>query len=76
MGSTSLEGHFLVAAKEMGDQNFNQSVVLIIQHNDEGAFGVILNRPTNNTVGEIWNMVAHLAADCEQPVFVNDGNET
>ena len=42
----SLKNHFLVASTDLLDPNFAKTVVLIIDHSDEGAFGVIINRPT------------------------------
>jgi putative transcriptional regulator len=41
----SLAGSFLVAQPTLIDPNFARSVVLILAHNEEGAFGVIVNRP-------------------------------
>src|SRR5439155_8391599 len=41
----SLAGSFLVAQSSLIDSNFAQSVVLILAHNDEGAFGLVVNRP-------------------------------
>ena len=66
----SLQGHFLVASPRLPDSNFFRAVVLIIQHDEEGAFGVILNRPTSNTVGEVLSMVDDLPSDNEQPINV------
>ena len=43
----SLAGSFLVAQPSLIDSNFAQSVVLILAHNDEGAFGLIVNRPSS-----------------------------
>ncbi len=40
----SLTGMLLVANPDMSDPNFARSVVLVIEHNDAGAFGVIVNR--------------------------------
>ena len=54
----SLQGQFLIASPELGDPNFYKGVVLMIKHDEEGAFGLILNRPTDNTVGEVWKMVS------------------
>ena len=42
---TSLAGSFLVAKPVLQDPNFVQSVVLILRHDGEGAFGVVVNRP-------------------------------
>lgn len=45
---SSLAGYFLVARPVMKDGNFAQSVVLLLQHGPEGAFGLVLNRPVRN----------------------------
>jgi putative transcriptional regulator len=42
---SSLRGHLLVAGAAMADPNFARAVVLIGDHDEEGALGVILNRP-------------------------------
>jgi putative transcriptional regulator len=42
--------------------------VLVIGHNDEGAFGVILNRPTHRTLSQIWEEVGQAPCDSQQPV--------
>lgn len=41
----SLAGSFLVAKTILQDPNFNQTVVLLLQHAKEGAFGLVVNRP-------------------------------
>jgi putative transcriptional regulator len=41
----SLSGSFLIARSILQDPNFAHSVVLLLAHNDEGAFGLIVNRP-------------------------------
>jgi len=43
--SASLAGQFLVATPTMGDPRFDHTVILIARHNNEGAFGLIINRP-------------------------------
>lgn len=47
----SLAGQLLVASPSLEDA-FRRAVVLIVEHNDEGAFGLVLNQPTESTVGE------------------------
>lgn len=47
--SDSLAGQFLIASKYLRDPNFYQSVVLIIRHGSDGALGLVVNRPSNNT---------------------------
>jgi len=41
----SLAGSFLVARPALTDPNFRQSVVLLLQHDEDGAFGLVVNRP-------------------------------
>ena len=47
----SLRGQLLVASPTLGDPNFSRTVVLLLEHNDEGAVGVVLNRPSELLVG-------------------------
>jgi putative transcriptional regulator len=49
----SLRGHLLVAAPVLSDPNFVRTVILVAEHTDEGALGVVLNRPGEATVGEV-----------------------
>jgi putative transcriptional regulator len=46
MVDTSLSGALLVASPTLADPNFARSVVLLLDHDSEGALGVILNRPS------------------------------
>lgn len=48
----SLGGNLLIASPSMSDY-FHRTVVLVVEHNDEGAFGLVLNRPSEATVGEV-----------------------
>jgi putative transcriptional regulator len=48
--STHIEGRLLVATPLLIDPNFWRTVVLVLQHGDEGAVGVVLNRPTPEPV--------------------------
>ncbi|QDU99186.1 YqgE/AlgH family protein [Lignipirellula cremea] len=64
----SLQACLLVASPKLPDTNFFRSVVLMIQHDEEGAFGVVLNRPTHLTVGQVWSEAAGVACDNDQPV--------
>jgi len=41
---SSYRGQFLIATPELRDPNFTESVVLICEHNENGAFGLIINR--------------------------------
>jgi putative transcriptional regulator len=48
----SLRGKLLISSGGLYDPNFRHTVVLIGEHNPEGALGVILNRPLGLTVGD------------------------
>jgi putative transcriptional regulator len=48
----SLRGQLLIAGPRLVDPNFHRSVVLVCAHSDEGALGLIINRPTELAVGE------------------------
>jgi putative transcriptional regulator len=48
----NLRSQLLIASPQLGDPNFARSVVLITEHTEEGAMGVILNRPATTTVSE------------------------
>ena len=49
MAPTSLAPAFLVAMPQLRDPNFRRSVVLLIHHDEQGTFGVVINRPTDVT---------------------------
>lgn len=46
----SLRGKFLIAAKNLRDGNFYKTVVLLLEHNDSGAMGLVMNRPMDVSV--------------------------
>ncbi|ADB18525.1 protein of unknown function DUF179 [Pirellula staleyi DSM 6068] len=54
---TSLQGHFLAASPHLGDPNFFRTVVLMIKHDAQGALGLVLTRPMQETVAELWQRV-------------------
>ena len=66
----SLKGHFLVASRYLRDSNFAQSVVLMLQHDLEGALGVVLNRPGNKTVREVWELTGQEPCPLDDPIHV------
>jgi putative transcriptional regulator len=41
----NLTGKLLVATPEMGDPRFSETVIYVVKHNVEGAFGIVINRP-------------------------------
>jgi putative transcriptional regulator len=61
--SDSLRGRLLVATPTLYDPNFFRTVVLVLEHGDEGALGVVLNRPSETEVGESLPDWTSLASD-------------
>jgi putative transcriptional regulator len=64
----SLRGKCLIASPALIDPNFARSVVLIAEHTDEGAMGLVLNRPTAAVVAEAVEELAGVV-DAGEPVF-------
>ncbi len=52
MNDDALKGRLLVATPNLGDPNFERTVVLLLEHGPEGALGVVLNRPSELHVAE------------------------
>jgi putative transcriptional regulator len=64
-----LKGRLLLDGGSLNGSFFHRSVVLICEHNAEGAFGLILNRSAGNKVGEV--LVADLPeALRDSPLFL------
>ncbi|MBA2327075.1 MAG: YqgE/AlgH family protein [Actinobacteria bacterium] len=56
-----LTGRLLVAVPGMYDANFDRTVVLVLEHGDEGAVGIVLNQPSDTETGAAvpgWGAVA------------------
>lgn len=62
--STSLANQLLVALPALADPNFSRSVALICQHDDDGAMGVVVNRPSEYTLGDVFEQMG-IASDDE-----------
>ncbi len=62
----SLEGQLLIASPSLLDPNFKRTVVLITEHTDEGAAGLVLNRPSESIVSELVPELEPLVEDDEQ----------
>lgn len=63
----SLKGKLLIASPAIEDPNFRRTVVLMAEHNDEGAMGLVLNRAMPATVSEAVPDLAWLA-ELDAPV--------
>jgi putative transcriptional regulator len=62
----SLRGHLLIAGPSLVDPNFWRTVVLVGEHSEEGALGVVLNRASDAAVDETVPELAILADDLGQ----------
>lgn len=56
-GTTYLNNQFLIAMPNLGDPNFFRTVTLICQHNGDGALGIVINRPAEMKLGEIFKQM-------------------
>ncbi|MFZ0089069.1 MAG: YqgE/AlgH family protein [Solirubrobacteraceae bacterium] len=65
----SARGQLLIAGPGLADRNFWRTVVLIVEHSDEGALGLVLNRPSETTVGEAVSELERLL-DTDDPLYV------
>lgn len=51
--TVNLTNHFLIAMPGLDDPNFHHSVTYICEHSDQGAMGIIINRVTDVSLGEV-----------------------
>jgi putative transcriptional regulator len=65
----TVQGQALVASPYLTDSNFMRSVVYILRHDQEGAVGLVLNRPTDTTVGSLLGQLLERPIDNELPVY-------
>jgi putative transcriptional regulator len=50
----SLKGHLLTSSPEMSNDDFAETVILLVEHAEDGAYGLMLNQPTDLTVKKAW----------------------
>ena len=63
----SLRGQLLIASPQLTDY-FRRTIVLVIEHTDDGAMGIVLNRPSGHSIGESVAELAGMLGD--QPLWV------
>jgi putative transcriptional regulator len=66
----SLQGHFLVGSPHLADPNFFRSVVLMVQHDGEGAMGLVLTRPTTSLIADVWEEATGNVSECRRPIYL------
>jgi len=64
----SLQDQLLVASPHLRERNFVKTVVLLLHHSPRQAVGLVLNRPRNVTVKELWKIISKEPCDCTQQV--------
>jgi putative transcriptional regulator len=65
----SLQGKLLVSSPSLIDPNFRKTVVLVAHHDDEGAMGLVLSRPSEVAAADAVPLLEGLPG-CDDPVFV------
>ena len=53
MDNASLKHQLLIAMPQMDDPNFEHTVTYVVEHGDDGAMGLTLNRPVQISLGDI-----------------------
>src|SRR5258707_3729418 len=57
MQSVNLTNHFLIAMPNMADPHFAKSLTFICEHNEQGALGVVVNRPTDMPLEALFEQI-------------------
>jgi putative transcriptional regulator len=73
MQTDSLKNQLLIAMPNLDDPNFFHTVTLICEHSESGAMGIVINRPTDITVAEVFEQMeidASHAETADAPVFL------
>ena len=69
---TSLANHLLIALPGMDDPTFSRTVSLICQHTVDGSMGIVVNRPSEYTLGDLFQQMSITSQNealCAQPVL-------
>jgi putative transcriptional regulator len=79
MASMNLTHQFLIAMPGMVDPNFAGSVVYVCEHNDKGALGLVINRPSDITLEGLFDKVElrlEIAVRKDDPVMIGGPVQT
>ena len=66
----SSKGQLLVSEPSLADPNFRCTVVLVTEHDEKGAFGLVVNRPGGQTVADLWSGLTGEPCSSATPVFI------
>src|SRR5260221_6186004 len=72
MSSINLTHHFLIAMPNMADPYFSRTLTYICEHNDQGALGLVVNRPIDMTLQSLFQRLSLKLPDAElggSPIF-------
>ena len=53
----SLKHHFLIAMPHMADPNFAQTVTYLVEHNEQGAMGLVINKPNGLSLADVMEQL-------------------
>lgn len=65
----SLAGYFLISETDLTDPNFYRTVVFMVEHSEEGAFGLVVNRLSALHLGEVLDEARDTRV-AEMPIYV------
>ena len=68
--ASSLAPALLLSMPQLTDPNFNRTVVLLCRHSDEGAFGLVVNRPVRTTGRIVVNLDPPVSTERELEVWL------
>ena len=58
MSSVNLTNHFLIAMPKMADPHFSRTLTYVCEHSDQGALGVVVNRPIDMTLQVLFERLS------------------
>jgi putative transcriptional regulator len=71
--ATALTNHFLIAMPGLRDPNFSRTVTYLCEHTEQGAMGIVINRPMEIRLGEVMaqlDIETHDRTVLDAPVYL------
>jgi putative transcriptional regulator len=72
MSSINLTHHFLIAMPNMVDPYFTRTLTFVCEHNDQGALGIVVNRPIDMTLQALFERLSLTLSDrtlADSPIY-------
>ena len=66
----SLKGQLLIAAPQLDTPIFSRSVILMLDHNEDGAMGLILNQPINTLITDLAGKIFEEGFEWDKPLHL------